>query len=506
MSALTLRPLQVTILESLREAFRAGHRAVMLYAPTGFGKTELAISLMEATADKGNRAAMVLDRIMLCNQTSDRLQKYNISHGVLQSGHWRYRPYEKIQVCSAQTLEKRGTFPDLNIMIVDEAHAQRAQTVEFIKSNPHIKVIGLSASPFTKGLGKTYSHVVSSTTTKELVDQGWLACLRVFVAHEIDMAGAKKVAGEWSQKEATERGIKVTGDIVAEWVKMTHEVFNAPRKTIVFCAGVAHGEDLSAKFAEAGYNFVSISYKDDDQYKQDVIADFSKSDTAIHGLIATDILTKGFDVPDVMIGISARPFSKSFSSHVQQMGRVMRPYDGKEFALWLDHSGNYLRFRDQWDALYSGGVDELDDGAEKTKKEPTDKEKEAAKCPKCHSLWPGNSDICSHCGHVRQRRNDVVDVPGELTAIGESAAKEKYSMEFKADFYQGLIGYAELKGYKPGWAFYAYKDKFNIEPSTRMDKTPKTPMLEVVNFIRHRDIKNAKRKASLAKLVSEARA
>jgi superfamily II DNA or RNA helicase len=64
----------------------------------------------------------------------------------------------------------------------------------------------------------------------------------------------------------------------------------------------------------------------------EAIAEFAKPDSSITGLIACDILTKGFDVPDVMIGVSARPFSKSFSQHVQQMGRVMRAAPGKEFA------------------------------------------------------------------------------------------------------------------------------------------------------------------------------
>ena len=492
MSALTLRPLQVSILDALREAFSSGHRAVMLYGPTGFGKTELAIALMEAVKDKGNRAAMVLDRILLCNQTSERLQKYNIDHGVLQSGHWRYRPGEKIQVCSAQTLEKREAFPSIDLMIIDEAHSQRRQTSEFIKNNPNLRVVGLSASPFTKGLGNTYSHVVSSTTTGELVDQGWLCGLKVFVAHQIDMTGAKKVAGEWSQTEATERGIKITGDIVGEWVKKTHELFGRPRKTIVFCAGVAHGADLSQKFAEAGYNFVSISYKDDDEFKRQAVEDFAKPDTQIHGLIATDILTKGFDVSDVMIGVSARPFSKSFSSHVQQMGRVMRPHEGKEFALWLDHSGNYLRFKEQWDELYENGVSELDDGAEKPVKEPTDKEKEAAKCPICGGLWPGNSDVCLHCGHVRQRRNDVIDLPGEMVEIGSGGKKEKYSKEYKHAFYRELIGYATARGYKPGWSFYAYQDKFGVEPSSSFARDPLPPSLSVINFIKHRAIKKSR--------------
>lgn len=491
MSALTLRPHQVSVLEMLREAFKAGHRAVMLYAPTGGGKTEMAISMMDATKEKGNRAAMVLDRILLCNQTSERLQKYNIDHGVLQSGHWRFRPGEKIQVCSAQTLEKRESFPGLDLMIVDEAHSQRRQTSEFIKANPHIRVVGLSASPFTKGLGATYSHVVSSTTTGELVEQGWLCGLKVFVAQQIDMTGAKKVAGEWSQAESTERGIKITGDIVGEWVKKTHEIYGRPRKTIVFCAGVAHGADLAQKFAEAGYNFISISHKDDDEFKRQVIEDFAKPDTEIHGLIATDILTKGFDVPDVMIGVSARPFSKSFSSHVQQMGRVMRPHEGKESALWLDHSGNYLRFKKQWDELYEHGVSELDDGAEKPAKEPTDKEKEAAKCPICGALWPGNSDVCCHCGHVRARRNDVIDLPGEMVEIG-SQKKEKYSQEYKQTFYRELIGYANNKGYKPGWAFFAYQDKFRDKPSTQFCKDPLPPSTAVDNFVKHRTIKKSR--------------
>lgn len=490
---LELRPHQETTLDRLRDAFRAGHRRVMLYAPTGAGKTEMALSLMEAVSDKGNRASMILDRILLCNQTSDRMEKYHIAHGVLQSGHWRYRPSEKIQVCSAQTLEARGSFPDSDLVIIDEAHTQRRDTTEFAR-NSRARVVGLSASPFTKGLANTYTAVVSATTTKELVDQGWLAPLRVFVAHEIDMSGAKKVAGEWSQKETTERGIKITGDIVSEWVKKTSEVFDGPRKTIVFAAGVAHGNDLSLKFMEAGYNFVSISYNDDDEFKRQVIEDFARPDTEIHGLIATDILTKGFDVSDVMIGISARPFSKSFSSHVQQMGRVMRSHPGKEFALWLDHSGNYLRFRDQWDELYSNGVTELIDGAEKTKPEPTDKEKDAAKCPKCGSLWPGKSDTCLHCGHTRARHNDVLALPGELAEIA-GTSKEKYDSATKERWFQELIGFAESKGYKHGWAFHKYVDKFGINPAWKKQAAAPTP--EICNWIKSRQIAFSKsRKAA----------
>ena len=178
---------QTGILELLRAGFAQGHRSQILVAPTGAGKTEMAIALLQAASKKGSKAAMLLDRVVLCDQTSQRLQKYGIDHGVMQSGHWRYRPYENIQVCSAQTLEKRGSFPGLQLLIVDEAHQTRAQTVEFIKSNPQVRVVGLSATPFTKGLGKIYDNVISSVTTQELVNIKRLVPLRVFVAKEIDM-------------------------------------------------------------------------------------------------------------------------------------------------------------------------------------------------------------------------------------------------------------------------------------------------------------------------------
>lgn len=309
---LELRPHQQEVVDQLKEGFKNGHIRQLLYASTGFGKTEVAMEIMRKVSQGYKKAAMIVDRIVLCDQTSARLSKYGIEHGVMQSGHWRYRPEERIQVCSAQTLERRKSFPDIDLVIIDECHIMRRKTVEFLRENPHIRVIGLTATPFTKGLGDIYTHVVGATPTGDLVEKGWLVPLKVFVAKEIDMTGAKKVAGEWAADEVSKRGMAITGDVVNEWIKKTHEVFGEPRKTIVFCSGVDHGRDLVKGFAEAGYRFESISYKEDDDFKRMTIEEFSKPDTAIHGLIATDILTRGFDVTDVMIGVSARPFSKSF--------------------------------------------------------------------------------------------------------------------------------------------------------------------------------------------------
>jgi len=458
---LQLRPHQQEVVDKLALGFTNGHRCQLLYAPTGFGKTEVAMAIMKAASSAYKKTAMVLDRIVLVNQTSTRLARYQINHGVMQGDHWRYRPMERIQICSAQTLEKRGNFPKPDLLIIDECHVQRKQVIDYVKANPDMQVIGLTATPFTKGLGDVYTHVVGAKATGAMIEAGWLTPLRIYIAKEIDMTGAKKVAGEWSQDEVSTRGMKITGDIVTEWIKKTHELFGKPRKTVVFCSGVEHGRDLERQFAAQGYNFVSISYKEDGDYKNEVIEDFSRPDTTIHGLIATDILTKGFDVPDVMIGVSARPFSKSFSSHVQQMGRIMRPYEGKEHGVWLDHSGNYLRFRKEWDELFDEGVTELkSESAEKAKKEPTEKEKKEAKCPKCSCLWTWPSSVCGACGYERPIRA-VASVPGELQELQANGANAR---QINQDFYSEILYYAKMRGYKEGWAAHKYKEKFGVFP------------------------------------------
>lgn len=496
-SKLTLYDDQAECFDDLREGFRMKkadgsllHQCQLLYAPTGAGKTEIAMAMLQMASEKERRAAMALDRIVLCDQTSKRLDKYGIPHGVLQSGHWRYRPHEKIQVCSAQTLEKRG-LPGVSLLIIDECHDQRKQLIDFLREHPQVYGIGLSASPFTKGLASTYTRVVSATTTAKLVQIGRLVPLKVFIAKQIDMKGSKKVGGEYSSDEASARGMRITGDVVTEWQKMTTLHFGGPRKTIVFCANVAHGADLAAKFAEAGFNFLAISYLSDEDFKKEAIADFGKPDTKIHGLIACDILTKGFDVPDVMIGVSARPFAKSFSSHVQQMGRVMRAimgldgkadFEKKSFALWLDHSGNFLKFRSEWEDLYHEGVQQLKDEGEKTKPELKDKEIEASRCPKCSSLWPRNSDSCPNCGHTRVRLNLIEHVDGELVELGAGANRET-----KQDWYSQILWYANAKHWSRGFVMHKYRERFGVWPQGMKD-VPKPMTTEVAKWIKSRQI------------------
>ncbi|WP_310715322.1 DEAD/DEAH box helicase family protein, partial [Burkholderia multivorans] len=90
-----LRPYQLDSVDALRAGMRAGHRAQVLMAPTGAGKTEIGAYLCDEVNKKGRRAAFVVDRVNLVDQTSQRFDKYGIPHGVIQADHWRRRGYER---------------------------------------------------------------------------------------------------------------------------------------------------------------------------------------------------------------------------------------------------------------------------------------------------------------------------------------------------------------------------------------------------------------------------
>lgn len=162
----------------------------------------------------------------------------------------------------------------------------------------------------------------------------------------------------------------------------------------------------------------------------------------------------------------------------------MRPCEGKEFAVWLDHSGNYLRFREDWDDIYENGVTELKADGEKAKKEPTTKEKEASKCPSCGLLWPPRTDTCPSCGHVRKKRADIEEVNGrmvELTATAKAIKDDKQS------FYSELLFIAAQKNYNPHWADHKYKDKFGVWPRG-LHSVAAPPSVNTLNWIKHKNI------------------
>lgn len=502
----TLRPYQSRSIQDLRDGIKSGYRAQILMIPTGGGKTLCAASLLDAVKEKGSRAAFVVDRVSLVDQTSAVFDTYGIPHGVMQGSHWRCRPYEPIQICSAQTLARRGFPNGLDLLIVDECHVQHKAVVDFIKNNPRVKVVGLSATPFAKGLGGVFDNLVNVVTQEQLIAEGFLCPIKAYAAIAPDMTGAKvKFNGEWDDTEIDIRSTAIVGDIVAEWQDKTTKHFGGPVKTICFSASVAHGEDLCRAFGDAGFRFQQISYKDtNDEDRKALIDEFRRADSDIVGLVSCEALSKGFDVPDILCGIGARPYRKSLSSHIQQVGRVMRPAPGKTFALWLDHAGNWLRFREDTDDIAANGLHKLDDGNApdgKTRKEPTEEDMAQYKCGDCKFVMPKSAPSCPACGWTRPRRLALVEhKEGEMIEVSGALSKLKPWQTDKEHVWKQLCGtglyrYSQDETRAEKWAKANYLSIYGTWPRHAMRNIePAAASPELMGWLKHKQIAYAKSK------------
>jgi superfamily II DNA or RNA helicase len=417
-----LRDYQAAAIEALREQIRAGKRRLILCAATGSGKTVLASKLLAEAARKGSYALCIVDRVALVDQTSAVLDSYGIPHGVVQGNHPRWEPREHVQVCSAQTLARRILPRDPSLIVVDEAHCQMKATIDLMDRNPDAICIGLTATPFTRGMARDWHGIVNVRSTRALIQDGYLVEPTIYVAKSPDDSElGVGWDGEFTDESATAAGIKIVGDVVREWERKTREHFGGPVKTIVFSPTVAHGRALCAEFRAAGYNFQQISYLDrNDAERAAKIAEFRRPDSVIVGLVSCGVLTKGFDVPDCVVGISCRPYRKSLSGHMQEIGRVMRAAPGKSKALWLDHSGNVERFAGEMFDIWDNGAGELD-AAEKqdSRARMRDrKTRESLACPECSAVMRGPT--CLACGYERPARSGIVNVAGTLQAFDTS--------------------------------------------------------------------------------------
>lgn len=431
------RDCQVRAIDSLRAGLRAGHRNQLLVLPTGGGKTIASLMLIAESLKKGRRATFVCDRITLINQTSENADKYGLGqHGIVQADHWRRDNSLPFQIASIQTIQARGYWPQSDLVVFDEAHVLHAAHKELLVAR-RVPVIGLTATPCTKGLGKYFTNIVNAATMHELTEAEVLVPMHVLSCEAPDMHGAETDArGEWTHKAASEREAKIIGDVVAEW-----SAHGENRKTIAFGADIAYCTLLVQRFNAAGINAAAYTSETSDAECESLLAEFRKPDSSIRILVSVEKLAKGFDVPDVGCVIDARPLRKSLSTAIQMWGRGLRCAPGKRNCILLDFTRNIVRFLEDFEDVYYNGFRSLD-ASEKLDAKPRDgDEYEPTGCPECGHK-PFNRR-CLACGFEKQTQaleDTSVGVMREI-CIGKGKNKKVLAAD-EMDLWRQLCGYA----------------------------------------------------------------
>jgi DNA repair protein RadD len=466
-------------------------------APTGAGKTVIASDLIKRLVAKHKRSLFLAHRREIIQQTSRKLHRNGVSHGIIMAGaSGELRPQAAVQVASIDTLRARALnravipLPMADIIFIDEAHHARALTYErVVESYPKAAVIGLTATPCRgdgRGLGNVFTQLIECPQVEELIGLGVLVRSRVYAPVDPDLTGVRTQNGDYVIHQLASRMNtgKLVGDIVTHWLQ-----YGERRRTVTFGVDVAHSVHIRNEMMRAGVRAEHLDANTPISEREAILARLASGETEL--VTNCMVLTEGWDMPEVGCCILARP-TKQMGLYRQMIGRVLRSADGKQDAIILDHSG----------ACYRHGLPE--DHVEWTlamdrrAANPTHEKRKVGseftlrECPECNALMA--IPPCGHCGWMpKPRARDVEVADGELGLVTAGRAQAPLYDPATCARWHGMLAFiARDRGYKPGWTAHKYREKFGSYPPWGTVIEPIAPMPEVYSWVKSRQTAFAK--------------
>lgn len=449
MSGPRLRPYQQKAVDSIREAYRK-HRSVLFTLPTGGGKTFTFSYMAAGSIAKGKRVLLLVHRRELVDQASEAFRQFGVDRGVIMAG--RSGNSKSAQIGMVGTVSRRiGKIQPPDFIIVDEAHHTTASSYKaIIEAFPRSRILGVTATPQRTdgtGLGEIFSEIVIGPSVSDLVNIGALSPHRIFVPPgQIDTSSIKTTRGDFDRTQLASASDRpsITGDAVSHYQRLC----SGP--AVAFCTSVKHAERVAEHFRGAGITAERVDGGMSRQDRARILAEFSSG--KIRVLTSADLISEGFDVPAIEAAILLRP-TQSVIIYLQQVGRALRPYPGKDRAIILDHAGNSLRH-----GMPDDPREWSLEGRKKGEKRNISNEPVTI-CGDCFGAYRPALGRCPHCGELREQRSRTVAYrDGDLIEITPDMERESRlkAMSFQDAAAQiktagDIKAVAKARGYKPGW-------------------------------------------------------
>ena len=278
-----------------------------------------------------------------------------------------------------------GLFDHVPYVMVDEAHlvnAKQGMYKDFLEAMGDVRVLGLTATPYrlhTDGYGgsqlkfltrtrpRVFSEVVAYAQIPALIEQGHLMkplyqAVPGFNAKEL----ALNTTGADYDDDSVKRHFKRIGfnDRLRRVILRLQEV--GRKNILVFCRFVEDAERLASEIP--GCAAVSATTKP--KMRNSIIEGFRTGEIKVVANVG--VLGLGFDFPELSTVVLARP-TMSLALYYQQIGRLMRPFPGKESPwvvdmvdqvrqfgeierLWLQPGG---KTGEQWEMVSKGDIERV---------------------------------------------------------------------------------------------------------------------------------------------------
>lgn len=405
----TLRYYQKEAVDSIFRYFERESGNPLVAIPTAGGKSLVIASfLQQVLAQYPNQKILVVTHVReLIAQNYAELKSNwpEAPCGIYSAGlKKRDTKFPIIFAGIASVSRKHDLFGKVDLVLVDEAHlvgtAESAQYLRFLaalkETNPKVKVIGFTATPYRLGVGSLteggiFTHLCYDITRGEdftrLVDEGYLCPLvtkKTFM--EYDLRGVRTSAGEFNQHDvqiAVDRE-----DLTIPAVKEIMYYGQTRNRWLIFASGIQHANHVTSVLNAWGIPTKCIYSDGMKNEERDAILE-SHRRGEIKAVVNCKILTTGYNDPQIDLLAILLP-TKSAVLWVQMLGRGMRIYPDKTDCLVLDFAGNTKRLGPVNDPVLplpkgqrrggGGGVP-------------------IKVCSKCYTYCPAGCATCPQCGY-----------------------------------------------------------------------------------------------------------
>ena len=397
---LELRGYQKKTLRSLFDWLYAnpqGNPCVVL--PTGAGKSLVIAGFIEETLRNwpDTRILVLTHQKELIEQDARQLHRLlpDVSIGIYSASLGSKDMAQPVTFASIQSIYKKaGGF--WNIILVDEAHLinnnDEGMYRNFLKGACR-RVIGLTATPYRMGQGYLtdgeglFSALISEVSVLDLQNMGYLAKLRskgTFT--KLDCSALHLRGGEFVESEMQDVfDVYDTNDAVTDEIIRSAAYYNR-HHILIFCSGIEHARNIAEMLSEKGMKSEDINGSMDRDTREDILYRFTHGH--ITALTNVQLLTTGFDYPDIDMIVMLRP-TMSPGLYSQELGRGLRlKTEENKDCLVLDFAGNVQRHGPLAYVAPPSRKGEGRGGVAPCKE-----------CPECLEIVSASARVCPACGY-----------------------------------------------------------------------------------------------------------
>ena len=398
-----LREYQQRAIDELYDWFSQGNEGnPCLVLPTGSGKSHIIAALCKDALHSWpeTRILMLTHVKELIEQNAEKMRLHwrGAPMGIYSASIGKKQLGEPITFAGIQSIRgKAEGIGHVDIVIIDECHlvghkdegGYRKLLNDLMAINPELRVVGLTATPYRLGHGlitdkpALFDALLEPVSIEELIYHGHLSKLRSKVtSHKLDTTNVHKRGGEFIEAELQ---AAVDTDDNNEIVVREIIALAGDRKAwILFCTGVDHAQHVANTLRNNNISAECITGDTSKSERKRIIDEFKAG--KIRALTNANVLTTGFDYPDIDLIAMLRP-TMSPGLYVQMAGRGMRVKSHTDHCLVLDFAG----------------VVEMHGPITNVKPPKKGGEGEGEPpikvCDKCHEIVAISVMICPHCGN-----------------------------------------------------------------------------------------------------------